>query len=333
MFAKFQRLLAFIWLSLGLISIWYGVQETFFLPQSPATDVSRNWLDKHSFLLLFGSLGLYLFWEAWSNFREAGELAARNRSDKAHEQHRKQRIRKQNDLALPNMPDDYPDKISKMLGLLREYDIQLLPRNVSPEATIEVEDRFVTALWREMVDEAMSLDGYRRALSVREIPATTPYDILFYMREEDGPPYSDDQPYSKDVMHLLWNDGEGENTYRNHALALRDLARGELPLENIKEIVLNKHDLRHRELRLRTQGKDHVYPFEAKGKELNIEVLLYIGDLMRTNGQGYRFATFGDGQIVRLADTQLDSFSQLIGEKAVWLDNGGAKPLTKGQTG
>ena len=195
--------------------------ENIFSPPTNNNGHQQNLVDQYFILLLFGGLGVYLLWEAWRTFKEAVELTAQNLVDQARQQIRKDRNRQKNALPLPAMPDDYANKVASILEALGEYDIKLPAPTI--EAMEAVQERFTQDMWREMASQAMALNGYKSALSEEEVPETTPYDLLYSIQEELY-----DLPDAKPVVQLHWDRGDGENTYRDYALALRDLAKGKL---------------------------------------------------------------------------------------------------------
>jgi hypothetical protein len=308
MFGYFNLFFAIVFFLVGLGSFGYGYYATFHVINQFEGELS--WFERYFILMLSWGMALYMFWTAWDFWKEAKSEAKLNSKwwSKASSP---------DEHPSPPIPEDYPETIRDILAKLGKFGITLRGADGPAEDVEKLENAFADALWQDICHQAKWKHGGSKKLSAEDVPPTTPYDVLFLMTENLS-----DHPYSKNIMSLSWDVEEDVDYYKNYAIQLRDLSQGDLPLENVEDILLNGNDLRYRELRFTCCGKDHAWPFEVEGKSLNYALLQRLGELMRQNSSGYRFAIFGDGEVVRLRQDQLDSFSQLIEFPVEWMDLG-----------
>ena|GEM_PF-5011809 len=313
-FTYIPKFLAIIWLGIGLYFLWVAIDLSFFLTLTTEQQQKRTQIDKIFPLFVFGGVGIGFIlyaWKTWST-KEASEVEVPHLPRSNVKINRKK-------FPVPPMPEAFAeDKVGKVLNMFEEFDITLTMADPSLETAVRTKNEFAQVIWEEIHHQAMGKNNWTRDVTIDEFSTLDTYIVLAKMEEWANP------DTLENVLSIPWDIDNFTYDYKNIALDMVKLSQGDLPLENIEEVVLDKERL-SRELRFDCCGKSHVYGITMNSyKGLNIEPLKQLTKLLRQQNKAYRFALVEDDQaiIIRLREDQLSGLSGLFDKgDCKWLED------------
>ncbi len=156
----------------------------------------------------------------------------------------------------------------------------------------------------------------------REGYESEPFTMLLHMlgaEVVDGPAAG--EPFSDDVWTLDAECIEDTGDYARIAKGLRRLAKGDLPLEDIKDHVDIEND--EAWLSFRLDGVEHRWEPELNDDRLDPEIMTRFGELLASRSTGREFAMLEpegqEGVMMCLTDEQFRKLKKATGLKLIWM--------------